>query len=588
MISKKTSDLISKLKAENEYGWQLPLKIFEYIKFVQKFPGIFNEWRDAYTQKEFFKYVLNEHISFDNLFITAELNSFKKTTASVFENESLVQELQKYDKEVLFETLNYLLNNNSPFKEVSNTPKSIVDLVIDNYFQEKKDTFLDVCSGTGVMLNEAIDKNVSDYYLGIEINNENFVITLIKLELQESTNYHIINADVFDDKHYINEKNIKADYIFCNYPFGLLNNNNEILMNFGSKTSKSNFKTRRKDYQFISYVYDHLKLDGKGVIVVSGNILFNAIDTDIRKYLVENYLIESVVALPENLLDNISIPVYLLIVGFNKNTIKMVDLTNVKNNKRRDKNDIDLVLANSLIKNGNLDFSREVSLEELKKEQYSLIPGLYLRKDKFNFKNMTSLENVAEVFSGWQVSSQILDKIYEPNPIKDGLTQIVQISDIDEGFLEINNNFYNVDKKYIDRFRVQKNDVVISTKSQYVKSAVIDEDIKFDTIASGSIIVIRPNKELIDSNYLKAFLESQIGQQLLSMRMTGNVIKNLTVNNVKSLDVPLVSIEVQKNIGNSFIQKKQLIKVQKNRINKLSQEADALFDFLTEGGNDDI
>jgi type I restriction-modification system DNA methylase subunit len=589
MSSQKSIELLIKIKANNEYGWQWSFRLYEYLKLVNDHPTIFNHWSEKYSQKEYLTYVLKGQATLDLIPKESNLYFLRSQTTSILEDENAIQILQEHHKDIVKEALFHLLDNNSPYKEESTTPKSIIDFIAENFFNQKKEIFLDVCSGTGVMLQKAIEDKITNHFIGIEMNPDNYNRSLIKLNLTNNDNYHIINSDAFDSDQIVNKNGIQADYIFCNYPIGLLNDQQIVDLKFGLDKSLPVQKIRRKDYKFISYVYEHLKKDGKAVIVVSGNILFNAVETDIRKHLVENGLIESVIALPENLFEKTSISTYLLVVGFDSKNIKMIDLSSATSSNRRHKNDLDLNKVKLILQDQASTNHRIVEFEEIRQEQFSLIPSLYLRKDKLNLNNLTKLEDIAEVFSGWQVSSQTLNEIFEPNhKDTEKLAQIVQISDIEEGFLEINKNFYKVEKKYIDRFRVEKGDVVISTKSQYVKSAVVDEEIKNNTIASGSIIVIRPNRVMIDSYYLKAFIESQIGQQLLSLRMTGNVIKNLTVNNVKSLDVPIIELEKQKQIGESFILKKQLIEVQKKKINKLQEDIEVLFEFVTEGERDDL
>jgi type I restriction-modification system DNA methylase subunit len=584
MRTKNSYELITKLRASYNFSWQFALQLFEYLEMIRMYPTLFNNWENKFNSKEYITYILKGEASLEIFADNLELIFLKSKTTSILEDEKLIQTLQEYDNKTVEETLLYFLDQNNDFREESSTPQSIIDLVLDVYFNGKKETFLDVCSGTGTMLFSAKEKGAANQYLGIEIIEDNYVKSIIKLNLGKASDFIISHANVFDQDNYVNNKNIKADYIFCNYPIGLINYDEVIDLKFGLEKSLPIQKIRREDYKFISYVYDHLKENGKGIIVVSGNILFNAVEMDIRKHLVENKLIESVIQLPDRLFERTSISTYLLVVSYNNENIKMIDLTPAVSNTRRHRNDIDVDLAKSIISDLESIHQKTVQLEEIEKEQYSLIPSLYLRKEKLNLKNLSRIEDVAEIFSGWQVSSQTLNEIYQVDPKDiDQLTQIVQISDITDGFLEISNKFYQVEEKYLEKFRVQKGDVVISTKSQVVKSAVIDEDLHKNTIASGSIIVIRPENNKIDPYYLKAFLESQIGQQLLSLRMTGNIIKNLTVNNVKTLDVPIIEIKKQIEIGENFIQKKQLIEVQKNKILRLQDEIERLFEFVTEG-----
>ena len=66
------------------------------------------------------------------------------------------------------------------------------------------------------------------------------------------------------------------------------------------------------------------------------------------------------------------------------------------------------------------------------------------------------------------------------------------------------------------------------------------------------MIIIRPNKEKLNPIYLKAFLDSELGQQELRMIQKGSIIVSINAKDLSNIDVPYLDIKKQEQIAKSY------------------------------------
>ena len=91
---------------------------------------------------------------------------------------------------------------------------------------------------------------------------------------------------------------------------------------------------------------------------------------------------------------------------------------------------------------------------------------------------------------------------------------------------------------------------------------------------------LRPNKELLDKEYLYYFLTSSLAQNQLKAVATGSVVNNLKSDTVKAVWIDLPQLEVQKAIAKTLSVFDEKI-VANNEINKnLQQQAQAIYSHM--------
>ena len=104
----------------------------------------------------------------------------------------------------------------------------------------------------------------------------------------------------------------------------------------------------------------------------------------------------------------------------------------------------------------------------------------------------------------------------------------------------------------LDKYAIQNGDVIVTSKSSKVKVGVVDFEPKERIIVTGGMIIIRPNKEKLNPIYLKAFLDSELGQQELRMIQKGSIIVSINAKDLSNIDVPYLDIKKQEQIANSY------------------------------------
>ena len=130
-----------------------------------------------------------------------------------------------------------------------------------------------------------------------------------------------------------------------------------------------------------------------------------------------------------------------------------------------------------------------------------------------------SLSDVTEHFKGKAVS-----KLGDT-----GNVSVVNLSDMTETDIDYDHlKKIDAEQDSVSRYLLEDGDVLIASKGTVKKVAVFhDQDRAI--IASANITVLRPTAD-ISGTYIKLFLESELGQELLETTNTGKNVMNLNVS----------------------------------------------------------
>lgn len=244
------------------------------------------------------------------------------------------------------------------------TPREIIELMTHLVFLPIKDkiqksAFLvyDNACGSGGMLTESkdfitdpqglIQSQASIYLYGQEINPETYAICkadmLIKGEDPDNIKY---GSTLSDDKL----GHLKFDFMLTNPPYGKSWEKDQKDLGIDSKKNCKDLRfqvgiTSKSDGQmmFLLNMLSKMKtldispLGSRIASVHNGSSLFNSDSgmVAIRKYIIENDYLESIVALPTNMFYNTGIPTFIWIITNNKPEHKKgkVQLINATNSK---------------------------------------------------------------------------------------------------------------------------------------------------------------------------------------------------------------------------------------------------------------
>lgn len=219
-----------------------------------------------------------------------------------------------------------------------------------------------------------LKNNVS--YLGQELLPNNVIIGGLRLMAHDKSTEQF-RVEMEDSISNWNSNGDTFDLIIANPPFGY-------------KLSKNNYDVRyastAEDF-VVDRGVEALKSDGKLIAIVSGNFLSSNRNKSLRKRLVEDNLLSTVIMFPDNLLLNTSIPFAILILDANKQdrNIKMVDASSyVELSNENRLNRYRLITSKLLAEIKKTELQDKITLVSnsvVKKQEYSLNVRRYFTLD---------------------------------------------------------------------------------------------------------------------------------------------------------------------------------------------------------------
>lgn len=236
------------------------------------------------------------------------------------------------------------------------TPREVIELMVNILFcndreiltQDISRTIYDPACGTGGMLSVAEDylKSINSSAkllpFGQELNDETFAICKADMLIKGNDADKIKNGNTLSDDKFREEK---FDYILSNPPFGREWKNDkkaveqEAKLGFSGRFGAGLPQISDGQMLFLQTALFKMKENGsKAAIIHNGSPLFTGDagsgPSEIRKYILENDLLEAIIALPNDIFYNTGIATYIWV------------LNNKKENKRKGK--VQLINANSL------------------------------------------------------------------------------------------------------------------------------------------------------------------------------------------------------------------------------------------------
>ena len=277
------------------------------------------------------------------------------------------------------------------------TPKSIVALMVE-MIQPFKGYVYDPACGSGGMFVQSL-KFVEEHsgstfdisVYGQESNPTTWKLAKMNLAIRGiENNLGSKNADTFhEDLH----KNLKADYILANPPFNQSDWGQPLLVD-DARWKWGTPPQGNANYGWIEHMLDKLSQKGKaGGVLANGSLSSNTSgEGEIRRKILEDDLVDCIVALPDKLFYTTGIPVCIWFFNRDKkhkgqtlfiDARKMGDMVN---RRLRELSDEDIKkIANTYIAWQNEDgyedvqgYCKVASIDEIKEHDYILTPGRYV------------------------------------------------------------------------------------------------------------------------------------------------------------------------------------------------------------------
>lgn len=304
-------------------------------------------------------------------------------------------------KDLLGRTYEYCIAQFAAYEGVKGgefyTPASVVKTIVAVLRPFSNCRVYDPCCGSGGMFvqsakfiqaHSSVRGEISVY--GQESNADTWKMAKMNLAIRGiDANLGEHQADTFfNDVH----PTLKADFIMANPPFNLSGWGQDKLQD--DKRWKYGIPPAgNANYAWIQHMIHHLAPNGKiGLVLANGALSTQTSgEGEIRKNIIEDDLVEGIIAMPTQLFYSVTIPVTLWFISKNKKQkgktlfIDARKMGYMVDRKHRDFTDEDIAKLSDTFADfqaGNLEevkgFCAAATTEEIAKQDYILTPGRYV------------------------------------------------------------------------------------------------------------------------------------------------------------------------------------------------------------------
>lgn len=371
--------------------------------------------------------------TFENLFEDVDLYSKKLGSTPQKQNQSIAEVMKElsvlnvagHDGDMLGDAYEYLIGEfaSSSGKKAGEfyTPQTISTLMTRIVLHGKEDqkgfSVYDPTMGSGSLL-----LNVKKYsnepgtisYFGQELNTSTYNLARMNMILHgvDTANQHLNNADTLD-QDWPTDEPTNYDGVLMNPPYsakwtaekGFLDDPRFSM--YGVLAPKS-----KADFAFLLHGFYHLKDSGVMAIVLPHGVLFRGnAEGKIRKILLDNGAIDTVIGLPANIFFNTPIATTVIILKKNRSTkdVLFIDASNEfvkgKNQNVLKGEHIDKMLETYIQRENIEKYAYVASFEEIVENDYNLNIPRYV--DTFEEEEEISL---VELSSAMQQTQQELQQ----------------------------------------------------------------------------------------------------------------------------------------------------------------------------------
>ncbi|WP_368645341.1 N-6 DNA methylase [Alkalibacterium putridalgicola] len=464
--------------------------------------------------------------------------------------ERFSREIKEYSEKYTIDDLRGVVLFTEPrlYSEinVSQTPEGIVNLAIKLLDISKSDKVLDLGSGGSSFLMQATLESKTKNNYGVELNQSNIVISKLRQYVTQLP-IEIISGNMISKDY----SHLEANKVFSDFPFGMRYRQLEEYMKHNKKL-KSYFeesgRTVSGDWVYAMAAYLNTKQPGRTVFLMSNGGTFNSGDTEFRRHLIEQKVIEGIIQLPANLLSSTAIPITMVVLSENNTDVKMVDASEIYTSERRKnvlkEKDIQMILDAYDKKS---EISRAVTHEEIKNKDYILYNPHYIGLEDI-VHGIELDEITSNISRGSMIKSSELDEL-----ISDQETnyRYLMLQNIQDGRIDSNlPPLERIDDKH-ERYCINDKNLIISKNAPFkIALAHVEEDEKI--LANGNLYFLELDEEKINPTFALAYLQSEKGQSQLNRLSKGSVMKNISIKDLKKVQIPNLDKKKQDEIAAEY------------------------------------
>jgi type I restriction-modification system DNA methylase subunit/signal transduction histidine kinase len=461
----------------------------------------------------------------------------------------------KYNQSDFSKIFEHLIDKNI---ENSFTNKSMQRLMLSFFDLEDGTTIFNPFGGLGGLVKESFNKNSNISIQYNEINNRTLQLGFMTLYLNGNNNFQIKNDDSFNSYH----SSQKYDYVITELPLAKKFNQNEFFLASQSvRNSQISLKSKDSILYYVMFSLSKINNKGKAIFNVPTGFLFNSLldYIRVRKYLIENDLIEAIVNLPSGTMYHSGINTSLLLINFNKsekNKIKIINAQLLYESKPKNREivnesilDIDSIMDSYHNETKDSFF---IDIKKISKKDYRLDLNIFqkeifalhydLEEGKSKYLKDLVIIKKGKNFDRYKLSKQ-------------GQFPIVKIQNLHNDVLDLyinENDTFDMLQDISSKDVICEECILIASVGEQIKPTIYRPTSKLPNIfITTNIIALVPRNDTVSIEYLYYQIYSQIVTEQIKNLTSGSIRTFLTKLSISELIIPYVELQEQKNFTNN-------------------------------------
>ncbi len=324
------------------------------------------------------------------------------------------------------------------------TPKSVVELMVE-ILKPYEGRIFDPFSGSGGMFvqsqkfieNHGGDTDKISIY-GQEIKESTLQISKMNLYLRGLDGNIKQGDSILNDQH----KGLEADYVITNPPFNMSEWGKDSIADDDPRFKYGMPPSSNANYAFIQHMISHLADNGMAATVMAnGAMSTQSKDGEIRRELIKDDLLDTVIALPKELFYTTSIPACILVFSKGKDKDQyrdrsgetlfidardMYESVGRTQNKLNEEHILDIATTVQEYRgeedvenySDETGFCAAVSTEEIEKHNWVITPGRYvgIKQDEYDKESYNErMSRLTENLAGQLEEAHSLDREIREN-----------------------------------------------------------------------------------------------------------------------------------------------------------------------------
>ena len=549
------SDFLAKLiKSSAEFNLAINIVFYRYISEYNKLqlldhkPIPVNSIEDL---KNGIEVICNSNSELGNLIDLKYINDFDPWRIESFILYIYNIDLEEY--QVIGSTLiDILLEFNADNNRVSgiySTPQSvgnIISQIVANQFKDNTAlTVYNPCVGLGSLIMELNNYLPQDTkYYAEDLNRDAIRWAKMRLIVNNIISADLREADVLEYPSFYDSKVYqKFDIVVTNPPFGLRNwrGNKDFTFNKRWENYPLRMERHSAESAFLMQALDSLNKNGFAAIILPNNFIYNGRDKEVRKFLLQNRLLEGIIHLPTGVFNRAMISTSIVFLSRKNNeNVFFIDASKefVKDKFQNiiSKQSIQKIVETWKDREIIKEFSNLISIDLILQDDAILDFKRYEVQEQIasSDKQLISLEDIVKVAPRNSEISEELKLIRIKNLSDDPFNYLLNIENIE---FESNNG-----RRYQ---KITSKVLLVSRRFNKLKPTLVEATEDNPIYLSNDIIAFDIMDNNISLDYLALQLYTDFVSVQLDSKSMGSTIPTITTADVLNIKIELVSLVEQ-------------------------------------------